>query len=170
MGKESVNTKTESAALRAARELAEEIREGRWLHVTGLQARPAFECADIVAEFRSRCPGLERGEYEKALATALVEYRPAPAAQVFLFWFVAFTFVWAFFVIPPLEKRFLSGSGGSWFGLCGYPLTCCIAAVVLLRKKSSGRVFLAALNVASGVSWVVFVIWAVRAFARSFWR
>jgi hypothetical protein len=170
LGKESVNTKTEPATLRAARELAEEIQDGRWLHVTGLQTKPAFESVEIVAELRSRCPGLERVEYEKALATALIEYRPATAAQVFFFWFLAFTFVWALFVVPPLAKRFLSGSIESWVGLCGYPLICGVAAVALLRKKSGLRGFLAALNVASGVSWVVFVIWAARAFARSFWR
>lgn len=101
---------------------------------------------------------------------ALIEDRTASLIQKFLFWLTALTFAWALFVVPPLAKRFLTGSGQSWLVLCGYPLVCWVAAAVLLKKKSRGRVFLAALNVASGVTWAALVLWAARTVARSFWR
>jgi hypothetical protein len=164
-----VNIATVADLSKAARDLAFEIREGRWRHVLEQGTESASTCEEIIAELRSRHPGLERSAYEKVLVDALSEYRPTPWHETLSFWFVGSTSIWAFFVVNPLVKRFAPVRDG-WIGLLAYPLVCVAAACYLGRKKRSGHLILAMINVASGFAWIVFVVWAVRAFAKSFWR
>jgi len=56
-------------------ELGEEIREGRWNHVSGISTKPATACDELIKEFEERCPGYSRLEYQQALAEGLFESR-----------------------------------------------------------------------------------------------
>ena len=155
---------------RTAVELIEEIHSGQWLHVTQFQTALVSENNEVIAEFRSRCPGFLRAEYEQALARALGEYRPASAIHIFRSWMIAFTFVWALLVSLLIPKDLVSGWGGVWFGLLSYPIVCLTASIFLLTKKGGKRLIFAAINLVSGAVWAGYVIWAVKAFARTFWR
>ncbi|WP_395737346.1 hypothetical protein [Prosthecobacter sp.] len=55
--------------------LAEEIRDGRWKHVTDLARKPAPACAELIDELRRRCPGFTAEEYQRALGDGLFASR-----------------------------------------------------------------------------------------------
>jgi len=56
-------------------ELAEEIRDGRWRHLSDLSIKPAPACKELIDELKSRCPGFKTEEYQQALANGLFETR-----------------------------------------------------------------------------------------------
>lgn len=159
------------ALLRSARELSDEIREGRWQHVAELGPKPSRASDELIAELRLRCPGFTRDEYEAAItdelsAPSLKPHRNSRSA--WFYWIIAFTFVWAFFVAPLGLKKFLGWN--EWVTVFGYPAMCGGAAFYLLKAKRSSRVAFALVNGVCAVAWVVFAIWAFRAFAGSFWK
>ncbi|MEO6876421.1 MAG: hypothetical protein ABI222_16510 [Opitutaceae bacterium] len=157
--------------LQAAGELASEIRDGKWQHIAELETQPAQGCDEIIAELRSRCSGFTRAEYETAIADGL----RAPSLRVHrglsstcIYWMIACTFIWAFFISTVGLKK-VSGLN-EWFAFFLYPAMCGAAAFYVLRSKRNGRVGVALLNVAFGIAWMIFVMWAARAFARGFWK
>ena len=56
-------------------QIAEEIRDGKWNHISELSVRPAPACDQLIAEFARRCPGYTRKAYQQALADGLHETR-----------------------------------------------------------------------------------------------
>jgi hypothetical protein len=60
---------------KAAYYLADEIRDGKWLHVSDLARKPASACSEIVEELERRCPGFSNSEYREAIARGLHESR-----------------------------------------------------------------------------------------------
>lgn len=67
-------TKEQTLSL-AAYQLAEEIRAGRWSHVSDLALKPAPACAELLQELERRCSGYSLGDYRRALANGLFETR-----------------------------------------------------------------------------------------------
>ncbi|MCX6955501.1 MAG: hypothetical protein NTV51_25410 [Verrucomicrobia bacterium] len=135
------------------------------------ETRPAPENEAIIAELRSRCPGFERSAYRDALVIGIARAQalPAPTLRQHLFyWGVALTFAWGPFVIIPLQKQFfqLPDPAYPW----PYPVACGLAALYLSRHRRSGSAFLAVINVLGGLAWLAFLLWAVSAFAASFWK
>jgi len=84
------------------------------------------------------------------------------------YWAVAFTFFWGF-IVATLGLKEISG-WNEWIIAFIYPVMCVSAALYLMRVRKSGSFIFALVNVAFGMAWVIFVIWASRAFARSFWK
>lgn len=81
---------------------------------------------------------------------------------------MAFTFIWALFLAPLGSKKLLGWN--EWIAVYGYPAMCGVAAFYLLRAKRNGNLAFALLNIVFGLIWVIFAVWAFRAFARSFWK
>jgi hypothetical protein len=61
--------------LDAGYDLANEIRDGKWNHVEGIEDCPASACPEIFAEFRRRCPGYTTEEYRSALGKGFFDSR-----------------------------------------------------------------------------------------------
>jgi hypothetical protein len=59
----------------AGYQLAEEIRDGVWKHVSDLRQKPAPACTELIEEFQHRCPGFSLPEYQRALAEGLQNSR-----------------------------------------------------------------------------------------------
>lgn len=170
---------TESAAQRnltstlrhGAFELAEEIRYGTWGRELDFAAKPAPQNEAAIAELRSRCPGFERTVYVHALEIGFAESLATPARSLgkdVRYWFIAFTFAWALPVVIFLAKRIPGKT--DWLGLLAYPAICTLACIYLLRKKYRAPIIFVGLNFAAAIAWIIFVTWAARAFAQSFWR
>jgi len=164
-----MTTTEESVLRREAYVLAREIHDGRWDHVVTSGLKSLADSEELITELRLRCPGFERAAYEKAIASGLSEFRPPPIRNAISFWFVALTFVWAI-IVPVLAKRLFAGSNEAWGILFGYPIACTIAAVFLILRKRNGRLIFAGINVLSAVSWIIVVIWIVRAIGKNLWR
>lgn len=58
-----------------AYQLADEIRDGKWSHISELNLKPALDCKEIIDELRKRCPGYTNKEYKRAISTGLFESR-----------------------------------------------------------------------------------------------
>lgn len=56
-------------------DLAEEIRDGKWDHVSDLKKKPAPACIELTDEFRRRCPGYSLEQYQRALSDGLFASR-----------------------------------------------------------------------------------------------
>jgi hypothetical protein len=84
------------------------------------------------------------------------------------FWILAFTFAWGFLIAPVGIRKFIGWR--EWSTVWGYPIVCWVAAILLARAKRKGSAVFAWVHVAFGIGWVIFAIWAFRAFASNFWR
>jgi len=90
------------------------------------------------------------------------------AYSLWLFWLLALAFIWGV-LIATVGLKQISGLN-EWVGLFVYPAICWTAAGFLLKSKRSGRVIFAVINTLSAISWIIFSIWAARAFGQHFWR
>jgi hypothetical protein len=153
---------------RIAGELLDEIRAGKWEHVAELEPKPPVACDELITELRSRCPGFTRDEYEAAITDGLSAPTPRETRFAWLYWPIAFTFVWAFIVTPLGVKKLWGWS--HWVTVFGYPAMCGVAALYLVRAKRGGRIAFALVNAACAIAWMILSIWAFRAFAGNFWK
>jgi hypothetical protein len=51
--------------------LSEEIWEGKWDKIPGIQAKPIGECTEIFQELERRCPGDTLEDYRDAIARSM---------------------------------------------------------------------------------------------------
>lgn len=59
----------------AAYTLAEEIRDGKWQHITDLNQQPVANIPELVDELRRRCPGYTLEAYQRALSDGMFATR-----------------------------------------------------------------------------------------------
>ncbi|MBL9187636.1 MAG: hypothetical protein JNK23_09175 [Opitutaceae bacterium] len=172
MENESAAQSNLTTALRnAAFELAEEIRYGKWGGELDREKEPIQQNESAITELRSRCPGFERTDYVHALEAGIATSLATPARSTgenLRYWFAAFTFVWALPATIFIVKQVVGNA--DWLGLLVYPAICATAGVYLLRQKYRAPFIFVGLNLTAAVAWIVFVVWAARAFAQSFWR
>ncbi len=58
-----------------AYDLAAEIWDGKWAHISELKSKPVTECEQIISELSSRAPGFKLEQYKKTMALAMQETR-----------------------------------------------------------------------------------------------
>lgn len=71
--KEAMSKSSELAD--AACALAEEIRDGKWDHISDLRWKPVPAIPEIIGELRRRAPGFTTAEYEQAISRGLFDSR-----------------------------------------------------------------------------------------------
>ena len=75
LGGGSHMTKQDPKLAQAAYQLASEIRDGCWRHLSALSNKPAPSIPELIQELERRCPGFAVPEYQRALADGLFESR-----------------------------------------------------------------------------------------------
>lgn len=59
----------------AAYRLADEIRDGKWKHVSDLSKKPVPQCDELIRELERRCPGYADCVYREAMAKGIQDSR-----------------------------------------------------------------------------------------------
>lgn len=160
---------TGNAALRRiAGELLDEFRARQWQDAAEFEPKSPLVCDELIMELRSRCPGFTRDEYEAAITDGLSAPTHRDTRSAWVYWPIAFTFIWAFFVAPLGLKKLLGWN--EWVTVFGYPIMCGVSAFYLITTKRNSRIAFALVNVGCAIAWAIFAIWAFRAFAGNFWK
>jgi len=70
-----LNSAQSQELVTAAYSLAEEIRNGKWRHMTDLNGKPVSHYPELVDELQRRCPGYTLAAYKRALEDGMFATR-----------------------------------------------------------------------------------------------